>query len=275
MAKNRYINTKFWSDGWVRKINPLDRYFFLYLLTNGHTNISGIYELPIETMAYESGLDERDLEKSMLPKIEPKIYYRDGWVIIPNFIKHQNQKSPTIKKGVEAELLLTPAKIIHFAIEYGYPMDTLSHINININLNSNINSNPNINSNGGDKSPEEDTFDFSKTLLAMSGGKDKRMNVIACYWKHKEWLFSSKEPYQAALRRELRAASNLSGYSLVRIEQTLKWLKENADFKWTLETVHKYIDESLEDILPKGNREKEAQKESDLIQELKSKYAKP
>lgn len=122
------VNTRFWSDSWVRKINPLDRYLFIYLLTNERTNISGIYELPIEFMAFESGIDERDLTKSMLPKLEPKVYYFNGYVILPKFIKHQNQKSPQVQKGIIRELEEIPEEILHKAIEYGYPIDTLSHL---------------------------------------------------------------------------------------------------------------------------------------------------
>src|SRR6185369_4096429 len=72
VAKQRFVNTKFWSDKWVRqKLNPLDRYLFLYFLTNEHTNICGMYELPIETMAFESGLDKEDLMRSFLPRLKP------------------------------------------------------------------------------------------------------------------------------------------------------------------------------------------------------------
>jgi hypothetical protein len=127
MAKERLISTRFWSDGWVRSINPLDRYLFMYLLTNEHTNIAGIYELPLSTMAFESGIDERDLERSMLPKLAPKAYYKDGWVILTNFLKHQHTSSSTVLEGVKRELNQAPEVIIQYAhsIGYGEGMDTL------------------------------------------------------------------------------------------------------------------------------------------------------
>lgn len=134
------LNTKFWSDNWVRqKLNPLDRYLFIYFLTNEHTNISGIYELPIETLAFETGLDKHDLNKSLLPRLKPKIYYKNGWVVIPNFLKHQNHRSPTVIKGILAELSQIPEDILELAIGYRYGIDTLSHLNLNLNLNSNLN----------------------------------------------------------------------------------------------------------------------------------------
>lgn len=136
MAKQRMINTKLWSDGWVRKLNPLDRYLFIYFLTNEHANIAGIYELPIETLCFESGIDRHELENSMLKRLEPKVIYREGWVILPNFVKHQNQTSPKVQRGIEIGITALPSHIKDIAIEYGYPIDTLSHSNSNPNSNS-------------------------------------------------------------------------------------------------------------------------------------------
>jgi len=111
MAKTRMVNTRFWNDSWVRKLNSLDRYLFLYLLTNEHTNICGIYELPIGTMAYESGIDERDLERTMLKRLKPKVYYIDEWVFLVNFKKHQ-QYNESVKIGMEKAQKDVPEKIM-------------------------------------------------------------------------------------------------------------------------------------------------------------------
>jgi hypothetical protein len=142
MAKTRMINTKIWSDSWIRqKLNPLDRYLFIYLLTNEHTNICGIYELPIETMAFEVGIEKDDLINSYFPRLKPKIIYKDNWIILVNFLKHQNTKSPTVQKGIDEEIKRIPKDILDLAIGYGYGMHTISHLNLNININSNININ--------------------------------------------------------------------------------------------------------------------------------------
>ena len=138
MAKQRYVNTKFCSDVWIReKLNPLDRYLFLYFLTNEHTNICGVYELPLSMIAFETGIDKEDLTKSMFPRLKPKMYYCDGWVIMMNFIKHQNQNSPKIQAGINIEMKKIPQEIQEKMIGYRYPMDTLSHPNTNTNSNSN------------------------------------------------------------------------------------------------------------------------------------------
>lgn len=145
MPKQRYINTKLWNDNWIRTLNPLDRYLFIYLLTNEHTNIAGIYELPVGSMAYESGLDERDLQNAMLKRLEPKVYYIDGWVIICNFPKHQDyEKSPKIRAGIETCLKDIPDRVLKgidtLSIPYTYP---LNYYNTNSNTNTNYNYNTN------------------------------------------------------------------------------------------------------------------------------------
>jgi hypothetical protein len=121
MAKTRGINTKFWSDNWVSEsLNPLDRYLFLYFLTNEHTNISGVYELPISAIAFETGLEKVLLQKTMLKRLQPKLYYHKGWVIIPNFPKHQNLGSVDVKKGIEREFDAAPDYIKEEAIRRGW-----------------------------------------------------------------------------------------------------------------------------------------------------------
>lgn len=146
MAKQRYVNTKIWSDSWIRKLKPLGRYLFLYLLTNEHTNISGIYELPLETMSFETGLVERELKKIIL-KLKPKVYYLDGWVYLVNFQKHQSTTSEKVQTGIKVEMKKIPQKILYKIKEIGciYPIDTLSNPIIYPNTNSNLNSNTNSN----------------------------------------------------------------------------------------------------------------------------------
>lgn len=107
----RSVDTRFWADGWIRKLNALERYLFLYLLTNDKTNWCGIYELDISMIAFESGIDERDLERSLLPRLIPKIIYMDGWVYIPNFPKYHLNGTKDTKKGYEKAFDSVPERI--------------------------------------------------------------------------------------------------------------------------------------------------------------------
>lgn len=114
----RSVQDRFWSDGWVRRLNPLDRYLFLYLITNEHTNWAGIYELDIGMMAFESGIDREELERSMLPRLSPKAIYVDGWVYIPNWLKHhlneRGKLTPDQEIGVQKAWEKVPVQIRNY-----------------------------------------------------------------------------------------------------------------------------------------------------------------
>lgn len=97
--KTRYINTKFWNDNYVSELDPIQKLLFIYFLTNEHTNISGIYEVPLKVVALETGIDKTMIEK-MLPFLSTKVGYVGGLVVIKNFLKHQETKSDNTVKGI-------------------------------------------------------------------------------------------------------------------------------------------------------------------------------
>jgi hypothetical protein len=114
MAKQRIINTKFWSDDYITNLDPLERYLFLFFLTNEHTNICGIYELPLRTMAFETGLDKEMLLKMLdrFARDEKIFYFNNCWIFVKNFMKHQSTKSQTVKVGIENGLKQVPCDIL-------------------------------------------------------------------------------------------------------------------------------------------------------------------
>ena len=64
MALYRNIHLSFWQDTKVTDdFTPEDRYFYLYLLTNPHTNLCGCYEISIKQMANEMGYDMKKVGK--------------------------------------------------------------------------------------------------------------------------------------------------------------------------------------------------------------------
>ena len=129
MAKNRYINTVFWNDNYVVDLDPSEKLIFIYLITNPHTNISGVYQLPLKTIAVDTGI-EKDMCKKILDRFikDKKIIYSDGWIAIMNFLKHQNYNSPQVQIAIENELKNVPDTV---SIPYQQVLDTL-HINISL-----------------------------------------------------------------------------------------------------------------------------------------------
>lgn len=132
MAKQRIVNTRIWNDTWVSHLDPTEKLLFLYFLTNEHTNISGIYELPLKVAAVETGIDPTMFSK-ILPRLSPKVFYHEGWVILPNFPKYQNSENPKVQVGIKNEIMALPSEIKEKAIAYGYPIGSLSHPNSNPN----------------------------------------------------------------------------------------------------------------------------------------------
>jgi hypothetical protein len=124
MAKKRMVDTRFWHDSWVRKLNALDRYLFLYLMTNDKCTFCGIYELPTTNMAFDTGIDERDLEHTMLPRLAPKVHYYQGWVYLVNFKKHHvHEGSQNSLKGYEAALSEVPSHILEYFEKIDKPLE--------------------------------------------------------------------------------------------------------------------------------------------------------
>lgn len=163
MSKNRYVNTKIWSDSYFLKLDPTEKLLFLYLLTNEKTNICGIYELPLKIMSTETGI-EKEMIENILKRFEisGKIKYVNEWVALKNFIKHQDQGSPTVKKGIANELKKAPELLITWVLE---GMDTLCHLNINLNLTK---SNLNLNTTNDTQSIKEK---YSEIFNKLSGSK--------------------------------------------------------------------------------------------------------
>mgnify|MGYP001562473240 CR=1 FL=1 len=147
MARQRYVNTKFWSDTFITSLKPLNRYLFLYLLTNEHTNIAGIYELPLIRIIQESGISKESIQK-VLKSLDSRVCYADGWVVFRNFQRHQS-KGQKIRVGIESIMAELPNKIKDFYLNWTKNSDTpligyrypSNYININNNINNNINEN--------------------------------------------------------------------------------------------------------------------------------------
>ena len=135
MSKNRYVNTNFWEDSYTANLDPSEKLIFLYLLTNSCTNIAGVYQITLKRIACDTGID-RDMVLKILERFKKdnKTDYIDGWMVIKNFIKHQNLNSHLVTKGIENELEKVP-DYIKEEIGYVYDIDTLSNMHL-IKLNS-------------------------------------------------------------------------------------------------------------------------------------------
>lgn len=91
MAIFRFIHTDFWTDDYFLELTPEDKYFYIYLLTNGRCSQCGIYSFAVKLASLELGYNE-DTVRTLLQRFVDygKILYSKatGEVMILNWYKY-------------------------------------------------------------------------------------------------------------------------------------------------------------------------------------------
>jgi hypothetical protein len=242
MAKSRMINTKMWSDNWFINLDPVEKLLFIYLLTNERTNLCGLYELPIKIMSVETGI-EKEMIENILKRLEKdsKVYSFDGWVLIRNFYKHQLQ-NPSITQGIIRVFDEIPDKVKQTATKL-IPDWRILKLKPQPKLKPKLEPQDIVGS--ADKE-----WNYKSFLSGMEDHKRRDFQIMALYWDFKEIKFTNREQAMGEIKRLLRPAKELVAFEDDKIYKTMEWLKGNASFKWTLETVGKYINENLSKLKP-------------------------
>lgn len=229
MAKNRIVNTKFWSDNYISNLDPLEKLLFLYFITNPYTNLSGIYEITIKQIALDTGIDRENLEKVLLPRFanSGKVFYIDGWVYVKNFQKHQ-KASGNIQAGIKNALKDVPPEI----------MKKIDEIN---------------GSEGGqrgvsiDETPEYE-LELESKLKLKDSAKSATQKLVNYFFELKGWANKDKDFYKGnkiSYSRHLRPAKELVALCEGNLDEAKHCLKKVADWAmtrdldWAIETVFK------------------------------------
>lgn len=105
MANYRNISVTFWTDSKVDdEFTPEDKYFYLYLLTNPHTNICGCYEISMKQMERETGYNSDTVKRLLkrMQKTHEVIQYCEETkeILIINWCKYNWTGSDNVKKAV-------------------------------------------------------------------------------------------------------------------------------------------------------------------------------
>ena len=115
MALYRNVQMTFWTDSKVvDDFTPEDRYFYLYLITNPHTNLAGCYEVSMRQMANETGYSKETIERliARFVNVHKIIGYSNESkeVILLNWHKYSWTKSDDFRKAVlrDIEAIKTP-----------------------------------------------------------------------------------------------------------------------------------------------------------------------
>ena len=141
MALYRQVYMKFWNDDSkvVDDFTPEDRYFFLYLMTNPHTNLTGCYEVSFKAMARETGYNEETIKRLMerMERVHRVICYdtETKEVLIVNWHKYNWTSSEKLLQSIRNQLPYIRSKRFRDYVEgmangdtvsipYSYGMDT-------------------------------------------------------------------------------------------------------------------------------------------------------
>lgn len=147
MAVFRKINIDFWEDAKiVDDFTPEDKFFYLYLMTNPHTNQIGCYGLTYRQMEFETGYNKDTITKLIKRFSETLdvITYDDfaKEILIKNWHKYNWTSSPKVitcilneYKNIKSETL--KAYIDSLLIQYEYSIDTVCIQKRNKNKNKN------------------------------------------------------------------------------------------------------------------------------------------
>lgn len=253
MAKTRMVNTRFWIDDYISHLDPIEKLLFLYFLTNPFTDICGFYEIPIKNIALDTGIDKEMVVK-ILGRFERdgKVFYRDGWIGIKNFAKHQLD-NPKVNRGIELGLEKVPKSlvdIVNNSLSIVY--DRLSHLNLNPNLNSNSKIRYATEVANPPKKPlkEEELQSLEEYVKSMRESPQRHINLIGEYADEIKPTFTTKPQWKVFTTRNLRPAKQLSYFTDEQIEKALNLIEKNKKTvknpkgfitEWTLETLLKYL----------------------------------
>lgn len=124
--KLRSVNTHFWDDSYIVNLDPIEKLLFLYFLTNPLTNLTGVYEISLRRIAFDTGID-KDMIQKIISRFEEnkKMYYKEGFIIIVNFIKNQ-RINPKMQTNIDNTFEELPAGIRQFIDSLSIGYDNLS-----------------------------------------------------------------------------------------------------------------------------------------------------
>ena len=108
----RKFDTGTWEDKRFEKLSPMERYLFIYLWTNSQCNQSGMYEITLRRMEFETKIPSTDLEP-LLKGLAPMVQWwsTDEVIFIPNFLKRQCQNKQFAEGALKMVLENWPEKV--------------------------------------------------------------------------------------------------------------------------------------------------------------------
>jgi hypothetical protein len=93
----------------------------------------------------------------------------------------------------------------------------------------------------GESSPEQ-PFDFAAYLESMRTNSQRHIQIIGRFFHAKGLTFDNLKQVQAAIKRHLRAARDLAGFTNQQIDFAIQKVeRQHPDIEWTLDTLVKVL----------------------------------
>lgn len=146
MAVYRNIQISFWTDAKVAdEFTPEDKYFYLYLFTNPHTNLCGCYEISRKQVSWETGysIDTVDRLIDRFVRIHKVIlfskdtkellllnWYKYNWTTSDKFRKPLLKEIESIKCSEFKDYLSKMYEGDTVSVPYAYGTDTTVTVSV-------------------------------------------------------------------------------------------------------------------------------------------------
>lgn len=125
--KTRIVWTKIhFEDDWFSTLNLSEKYLYIYLFTNSHIGLTGIYKLSKRVAMLETGATSEVWDSSCEKfRTANKAKFYDEWIYLVNSYKYSNYSGPKNEQALKKEFDLIPSTVIDtLSIPYPYPSDT-------------------------------------------------------------------------------------------------------------------------------------------------------
>lgn len=184
MASYRNLQMSFWTDAKIlENFSAMEKYMYLYLLTNPHTSLCGCYEISFVTAASETALKKADVKKLVAKLIEKGVidYSEDtNEVLLLHWHKYNWTSSEKLKASLEK--IIAHIKCLKFqeyltellqctdrvSVQYRYPTDTSVSVSVSV-------SDIDINNKSIDINTLKNEFEEIWKLYPRKHGKDKAL----------------------------------------------------------------------------------------------------
>ena len=126
----RTIDAKFWHDAKVKRLSPDGKLLMLYLVTNPHGHLCGLYYLPEIMQCHETGLTKAKLDTlwDTLSGLGLAWFHTEtSTIYVKNMMKYQGRGAKHKAAALrQLQTLSDSPLVLKFADNYGYPIDRVS-----------------------------------------------------------------------------------------------------------------------------------------------------